>query len=169
VSCAGTVELVARRRLFRISPPRVGAAYAALKVTAGLKECTALHEPVDGWVWVRCPDVGALLRDCARIISKGGDLSPLVTAGGELVDVLELDRVDLSGVLRGEAEVVHPKNHPLAALRELVELGAARVLYREGRLTADLTGLHVEMLVSKGLIPAVWRRLLRPAASTPGR
>jgi len=163
------VELVARRRLFRISPPRVGAAYAALKVTAGLKECTALHEPVDGWVWVRCPDVGALLRDCARIISKGGDLSPLVTAGGELVDVLELDRVDLSGVLRGEAEVVHPKNHPLAALRELVELGAARVLYREGRLTADLTGLHVEMLVSKGLIPAVWRRLLRPAASTPGR
>ncbi|MEM2678155.1 MAG: hypothetical protein QXU62_05890 [Thermofilaceae archaeon] len=144
-------------------------AYAALRAKSGLRECVALHDPVDGWVWVRCPDVGALLRDCARIISKGGDLSPLVTAGGQLVDVLELDRVDLSGILRGEAEIVHPKNHPLAALRELVELGAPRVLYREGRLTADLTGLHVEMLVSKGLIPAVWRRLLRPAASTSGR
>ncbi|MEM4563667.1 MAG: hypothetical protein QXI55_07060 [Thermofilum sp.] len=160
---------MARRKLFRIWAPRVGVVYAALRAAVGLKECVALHEPVEGWVWVRCPDVGALLRDCARVVSRGGDPSPLVTAGGQLVDVLELDRVDLSGVLRGEVEVACLEGHPLAALGKLVELRASRVLYREGRLVADVTGLHVEALVSRGLIPAVWRRLPRPAALTPGR
>ncbi|MEM1632401.1 MAG: hypothetical protein QXM99_07090 [Thermofilum sp.] len=160
---------MARHKLFRIRAPRVEVAYAALKAAAGLKECVALHVPVDGWVWVRCPDVGALLRDCVRIVSRGGDLGLLATAGGQLVDVLDLDRADLSGVLRGEVEVAYLEEHPLAALGKLVELRASRVLYREGRLVADVTGLHVEALVSRGLIPAVWRRLPRPAASARDR
>lgn len=141
-------------------------AYAALKAGRGLRECIALHEPVEGWVWIRCPDVGAMLRECARILSAGKEPGPLVTASGEAVNVLELDRADLSGVLKGEGEVMCTRDHPLAALRRLVELGARRVLYREGRLIADLTGLHIETLVREGLIPAFWRKT---RAGEPGQ
>ena len=40
--------------------------YAAVRLGRRPCECEELHEPVEGWVWVRCPDLGALLREVAR-------------------------------------------------------------------------------------------------------
>lgn len=122
-------------------------------------------------MWVRCPDVGALLRDYARVAASGEDPGHLVTASGERVDALELERADLSGSLKGEVSVVCLRSGPLAALGKLIELGARRAYFGGGELRADLTGVHVEVLTREGLVPAVWKSTLvqRSDQGSPSR
>lgn len=130
--------------------------YACVRALGGLEECEPLCEPVEGWVWIRCEDVGALMRDLARMISRGCDAGYALTARGEALDVLELDKADLSGSLSGEVEFVC--GDPLKAFAKLVELGAERVSYSEGRLVAVLSGVQLEAVLREGIVPIVWRR-----------
>lgn len=130
--------------------------YACVRALGDFEECEVLSEPVDGWVWVRCEDVGALMRTLARLISKGRDPGYVYTVKGEAFDVLELDKADLSGFLDGE--VLFTCRDPTRAITKLIELGAKRATYSEGMLVAVLNNVQIEEVLREGIVPVVWRK-----------
>ncbi|MCS7104989.1 MAG: hypothetical protein NZ954_05430 [Thermofilaceae archaeon] len=130
--------------------------YACVRALGDFEECEVLCEPVDGWIWVRCEDVGALMRTLARLISKGRDPGYVYTVKGEAVDVFELDKADLSGLLDGE--VLFTCKDPTRAIMKLIKLGAKRATYREGVLVAVLNNVQIEEVLREGIVPVVWRK-----------
>lgn len=134
--------------------------YVALKAVGKFTEYAALHVPVDGWVWVRCDDLGALLRDIARQLAAGEETGHLVTASGKAVDPLEAERYmsELENpVLEGCVDVL--ACDPV----KLLELGAvyARVKPDSEVIHACFKKISIERLISCGCIPAVWRGVFR--------
>jgi len=130
--------------------------YAALRLGCRPCECEELHEPVEGWVWVRCPDLGALLREVARSLASG--FEPLVATPSGLLDPLEAEArlSELEDpVLDGVFEVLEAGN-PVA----LLELGAVSLEWRPGGhpARARFRGARAAALLERGLIPVVWPR-----------
>ncbi|MCC6003812.1 MAG: hypothetical protein LM590_05665 [Thermofilum sp.] len=128
--------------------------YAAVKLGREPCECEPLHEPVGGWAWVRCPDLGALLREVARSLLSG--FEPLVATPRGLLDPLEAEArlSELEDpVLDGEFLVL-ARGNPF----ELLELGATAVEWKPGDPTARarFRGARVARLLERGLIPIVW-------------
>jgi hypothetical protein len=128
--------------------------YAAVRLGCDFSECEPLSEPVDGWVWVRCSDLGALLREVARSLLSG--FEPLVATPRGLLDPLEAEArlSELEDpVLDGEFLVLL-KGDPL----ELLELGAATFEWRPGSflVKALFRKARVVSLLERGFIPIVW-------------
>lgn len=136
--------------------------YAAVKLGREPCECEKLHEPVGGWVWVRCPDLGALLRDVARSLLSGSE--PLVATPRGQLDPLEAE-ARLSELedpaLDGEFEVL-ARGNPA----ELLELGAVSLEWKPGSplVKARFRNARVADLLERGFIPAVWSARLRRAS-----
>jgi len=128
--------------------------YAAVRLGREPRECERLHEPVDEWVWVRCPDLGALLREVARSLLSG--FEPLVATPRGLLDPLEaearLNELECP-MLEGEFEV-------LAGLSpaKLLELGATFLEWkpRSQFVRAKFRCTHVVSLLERGFVPIVW-------------
>lgn len=137
----------------------MNAVYAAVKLGCEPLECEFLHGPVEGWVWVRCPDLGALLRDVARSLLSGCE--PLVATPSGLLDPLEaearLNELE-DPVLDGEFAVLAGSNPA-----ELFELGATSVEWKPGStvVKARFRCARVASLLERGFIPVVWLRARR--------
>ena len=130
--------------------------YAAVKLGREPVECEPLHKPLDGWVWVRCPDLGPLLREVARSLLSG--LEPLVATPRGLLDPLEAEG-RLSELedprLDGRFEVLAE-----GRLAELLELGASSLAWRPRAptATASFNGASVVALLERGFVPLVWKK-----------
>jgi len=132
------------------------ALYVALKLGREPAECEPLHKHLDGWVWVRCPDLGALLREVARSLLSGHEPS-IATSNGPL-DLLDVERrlKELEDPrLEGCYEVLVEGRE----LTELLELGAASLRWRPGSPTvvASFKGTSAVALLERGFVPLVWR------------
>lgn len=119
-------------------------------------ECELLHKPIDGWVWVRCPDLGALLREVARSLLSGS--RPLVATTRGLLDPLEAEKCVSDLVdprLEGFFEVLVEGRR----LLELLMLGASSITWRPGSptVTAGFRGVSATALLERGFVPLVWR------------
>jgi len=143
--------------------------YAAVKLGREPCECEPLHEPVGGWVWVRCPDLGALLREVARSLLSG--FEPLVATPRGLLDPLEAETRSSEledPLLDGEFPVL-ARGNPL----ELLELGATAVEWKPGDPTARarFRGARAARLLERGFIPIVWAgaEAERSARSSSGK
>ena len=128
--------------------------YAAVRLGCDFSECEPLCEPVDGWVWVRCSDLGALLREVARSLLSG--FEPLVATPRGLLDPLEAEArlSELEDpVLDGEFLVL-ARGNPL----ELLELGAVTVEWKPDNPTAraSFRGARAARLLERGFVPIVW-------------
>ena len=133
--------------------------YAAVKLGSEPCECERLHKPVEGWVWARCPDLGALLREVARSLISG--FEPQVATPRGLLDPLEAEARlgELENpTLDGEFEVLAGPN-PVA----LLELGAVSVEWKPGSplVKAEFRGARATSLLERGFIPLVWPRARR--------
>jgi len=130
--------------------------YIAIKLGRDPVECKPLHEPIDGWVWVRCPNLGPLLRDVARSLLSG--LKPLLVTPQGPLDPLEVDK-HLSELedprLDGSFEVLVKEQEPV----ELLKLGATSLTWRPGSPTimASFKRASVVTLLEKGFVPLVWK------------
>jgi len=130
--------------------------YAAVKLGREPMECEPLHKPLDGWVWVRCKDLGALLREIARSLLSG--FEPLVATPSGLLDPLEAEG-RLSELedprLDGRFEVLVEGRR----LAELLELGASSLAWRPGApiATVSFKGASAIALLERGFVPLVWR------------
>jgi hypothetical protein len=130
--------------------------YIAVKLGRDPVECSPLHKPIDGWVWVRCPNLGSLLRDVARSLLSG--LKPLLVTPQGPLDPLEVEK-RLSELedprLYGFFEVMVNKQEPT----ELLKLGATSLTWRPGSSTimASFKGASVVTLLERGFVPLVWK------------
>jgi hypothetical protein len=134
--------------------------YIAVKLGCDPVECRPLHEPIDGWVWVRCPNLGSLLRDVARSLLSG--LKPLLVTPQGPLDPLEAEK-HLSELedprLDGSFEVLVKEREPA----ELLKLGATSLTWKPGSPTimASFKGASVVTLLERGLVPLVWKEQRR--------
>ena len=132
--------------------------YAAVRLGREPCECERLHEPVGGWVWVRCPDLGALLREVARSLLSG--FEPLVATPRGLLDPLEAEvrlRELEEPVLNGCYELLALGGGPA----KLLELGAVSLKWRpeSPKIEACFGGTSVARLLEHGFVPLVWAAL----------
>jgi hypothetical protein len=140
------------------------ALYVAMKLGREPVECRFLHNPVDGWAWMCCPDLGALLREVARSLLSG--LKPSIATPRGPLDPLKAEAC-LSELedprLEGCFEVLVEGRRPT----ELLELGASSVAWRPGSpiATASFNGARVVALLEQGFVPLVWRKLVSASAS----
>jgi len=134
------------------------ALYVAAKLGREPVECRLLHEPVDGWAWMLCPDPGSLLREVARSLLSG--FKPMLATPRGPLDPLEVERF-LSELgdprLDGCFEVLVKERGP----EELLELGASSLTWRPGSpiVVASFKGARVVTLLERGFVPLVWRRV----------
>jgi len=132
------------------------ALYVAVKLGREPVECRPLHSPVDGWAWMRCPDLGALLREVARSLLSG--LKPSIATPRGPLDPLKAEAC-LSELedprLEGCFEVLVEGRRPT----ELLELGASSVAWRPGSpiATASFNGARAVALLERGFVPLVWK------------
>ena len=132
------------------------ALYVAAKLGREPVECEPLHEPIDGWVWVLCPDLGSLLREVARSLLSGSE--PLLATPRGPLDPLEAEKF-LSELedprLDGCFEVLVGERGPM----ELLELGASSLAWRPGSpiVVASFKGAKAVTLLERGFVPLVWR------------
>jgi hypothetical protein len=134
------------------------ALYVAVKLGREPMECRPLHSPVDGWAWMRCPDLGALLREVARSLLSGSE--PLVATPRGPLDPLEAEARlgELEDPrLDGRFEVLVEGRRPT----ELLELGASSLAWEPGSsiVTASFNGASAVALLEQGFVPLVWRKL----------
>jgi hypothetical protein len=140
------------------------ALYVAMKLGREPVECRPLHRPVDGWAWMFCPDLGALLREVARSLLSG--LKPLVATPRGPLDPLEAE-VRLGELedpqLDGRFEVLVEGRRPT----ELLELGASSLAWGPGSpiATASFNGTSAVALLERGFVPLVWRSHISARAS----
>jgi hypothetical protein len=103
---------------------------------------------------VRCPDLGALLREVARSLLSG--FEPLVATPRGLLDPLEAETrsSELEDPLLDGEFLVLARGNPL----ELLELGATAVEWKPGNPTARarFRGARAARLLERGFIPIVW-------------
>ncbi len=136
--------------------------YVATRIKDIPAECKLTHEPIDGWAWVECGDLGALLRDIARGL-LGGPGEPVATPKG-LVDPLELSEDTVCEPRLDGVFWIYVSGRDFGGL---FELGAVRVEWRVGWrfAKAEFKGGRVSDLLARGYVPIVWN--LRAVRGTP--
>jgi hypothetical protein len=107
---------------------------------------------------MRCPDLGALLREVARSLLSGSE--PLVATPRGPLDPLEAEARlgELEDPrLDGRFEVLVEGRRPT----ELLELGASSLAWEPGSsiVTASFNGASAVALLEQGFVPLVWRKL----------
>ena len=114
---------------------------------------------------MRCPDLGALLRDVARSLLSGS--RPLVATPRGLLDPLEAEKFvgDLEDPrLDGCFEVLVEGRR----LLELLRLGASSITWVPGSptVTAIFRGVSATLLIDRGFVPLVWRSVSAGASAS---
>lgn len=116
-------------------------------------ECRALHEPINGWVWLECPGVSGLLRDVVYSLRLGK--TPVLMTPSGLLDPLRVEEClgELEKpVLRGCVELaINPRN-PGA----LFEYAVKAVFRRNGSATVCFEEAPLDVIVKQGHVPLIW-------------
>jgi hypothetical protein len=137
-----------------------GPIYIAMKLPFEPVECWRVHEPIDGWSWLRCEDVDSLFREVVRTVKHGYE-PPILSVQGP-VDLLRVEDLKnlvdpvIEGCLRIRTSTTISSSSKLFELASLVRI-------RLGPLTvvACFRGVKVAELLRYGIIPLIWepRRL----------
>jgi len=130
--------------------------YVALKLFVKPVECKQLHEPIDGWGWVYCENIDALLRDIIRAVRQG--FEPLIESVRGPINILRIEELEglTNPTVRGCFKThVMPGKHP-----ELFKLASSvKVKTRPFTVIACFEDANVAELILHGIIPLVWDRL----------
>jgi len=130
--------------------------YVATRMLVEPVECRRIHEPIDGWSWIYCESVGALLRDMVRAVKRGAE--PLVMSIRGPVDVLRVEELveELADPMVEGCFRVHTAVSSSSKLFKLASL--VRIKAKPTTIVACFKGVRVSELLSSGIVPLVWEK-----------
>jgi hypothetical protein len=124
--------------------------YVALKLFIEPVECKRIHEPIEGWSWVCCESVEALLRDLIRAVKCGFD--PIIASVQGPIDILRVEELE-NQTIRGCFKIhAMPDKYP-----ELLKLTSSiKVKVRPTIIVACFENTSINELIQHEIIPLVW-------------
>ncbi len=130
--------------------------YVALKLFVEPVWCKRLHEPINGWSWVYCENISALLRDIIRAVRQG--FEPLIASVQGPINILRIEELEgLSNpVVKGcfKTHIMPGKHLELFKLASSVKVKTHPLI-----VVACFEDINVAELILHGIIPLVWDRL----------